>query len=313
MLIESPRSHAATVHAPGCIRVADGANGVDLFYRDWGAGKPLLFMSGWTLNSSMWGYQMEPLAKAGFRCVAYDRRAHGRSSDPGRGYDFDTLADDLAAVIEALDLSDVVLVAHSFASGEVVRYLSRHGSRRIAGVVFIAPAAIPFLLKTADNPGGIDSAVIEQIQTEQREDFPAWAQAGADAYFAGAGSTGIVNATLGMMNQTSHQAMLALARLGVTTDFRSELGRIDIPTLLIHGDRDASAPLELTSQPAHQLIPGSQLTVYSGGPHGLYFTHKANLNEDIARFAQASGSSKWTRKSLSRQADTCAPGASVDA
>jgi non-heme chloroperoxidase len=117
-----------------------------------GGDRELLFLSGWTLSSLMWGYQMEPLARGGYRCVAYDRRAHGRSSDPGRGYDFDTLADDLAAVIDTLNLTGVVVVAHSFASGEIVRYLTRYGSARIAGVVMVAPAAIPFLVKADNNP-----------------------------------------------------------------------------------------------------------------------------------------------------------------
>jgi non-heme chloroperoxidase len=275
---------AAVIQQPGYVQIPDG---VSLFYRDWGAGKPLLFLSGWTLNSLMWAYQMEPLSNEGLRCIAYDRRAHGRSGDPGGGYDFDTLADDLSRVIEALGLDGVTLIAHSFSSGEVVRYLSRHGSSRIAGVVFVSPAAIPFLLKTDDNPGGVDSALIDQLRTALIEDFPGWAESRAEAYFAGAASRGIVNATLGMMNLTSHQAMLAMSTIQSTTDFRSELARIKIPALLIHGDRDASAPMELTSMPAAHLIPGAQLIVYEGGPHGLYFTHKKKLNLDIVRFVRS--------------------------
>jgi pimeloyl-ACP methyl ester carboxylesterase len=235
----------------------------------------------------MWAYQMEPLSNAGLRCIAYDRRAHGRSGDPGGGYDFDTLADDLGCVIEALGLDRVTLIAHSFSSGEVVRYLSRHGSSRVAGVVFVSPAAIPFLLKTTDNPGGVDGALIDQLHTALIEDFPGWAESGAEAYFAGAASRGIINATLGMMNLTSHQAMLAMSTIQSTTDFRSELAQIKIPALLIHGDRDASAPMELTSMPAAKLIPGAQLMVYEGGPHGLYFTHKKKLNLDIVRFVRS--------------------------
>jgi non-heme chloroperoxidase len=269
---------------PGHIQTPDGAS---LFYRDWGTGQPLLFLSGWTLNSSMWAYQMQPLAEDGLRCIAYDRRAHGRSSDPGGGYGFDTLADDLNCVIETLGLDGVTLIAHSFASGEVVRYLSRHGSGRIAGIVLVAPAAIPFLQKTADNPGGIDGALFDQLRTALVEDFAGWAESGAEAYFAGLASRGTIDATIGMMNLTSHQAMLAMSRIQPTTDFRSELARIMVPTLLIHGDRDASAPAELTSVPAAKLIPGAQLIIYEGGPHGLYFTHKKKLNMDIERFARS--------------------------
>ena len=135
-------------------------DGTQLFYRDWGSGAPLVFISGWALTSDCWGYQMAPLSDSGLRCIAYDRRGHGRSSDPGRGFDYDTLADDLAAVLDALDLKNVTLVAHSMAGGEAVRYLSRHGSKRVARVALIG-ATLPFLTKTADNPDGIDPAVFE--------------------------------------------------------------------------------------------------------------------------------------------------------
>jgi non-heme chloroperoxidase len=230
---------------------------------------------------------MQPFAEEGLRCIAYDRRAHGRSSDPGSGYDFDQLADDLSCVIETLGLDGVTLIAHSFSSGEVVRYLSRYGSRRIAGIVFVAPAAIPFLLRTDDNPGGTDGAVFEQLRAALVEDFPGWAESGAEAYFAGLASRGMIDATIGMMNLASHRALLAMSGIQSTTDFRPELARIVIPTLFIHGDRDASAPPELTSIPASKLIPGAQLIIYEGAPHGLYFTHKKNLNRDIDRFVRS--------------------------
>jgi len=276
----------AMIQQPGYIQTIDG---VSLFYRDWGSGKPLLFLSGWTLASPMWAYQMNPLSEQGFRCIAYDRRAHGRSSDPGRGYDFDSLADDLAAVIEALDLDEVTVVAHSFASGEAVRYLSRHGGDRVVGVVLVAPAAIPFLLKTHDNPTGVDEAVLDQLRAVLAEDFPGWAEANAEAYFAGTASRAMIDATMQMMNLVSHQAMLTMSQNQTTTDFRSELARIRTPTLLIHGDCDVSAPVELTSRPAAALIPGARLAIYEGGPHGLYFTHKARLNQDIVRFVASLG------------------------
>jgi non-heme chloroperoxidase len=282
-MIDAPIRAPSTIPQSGYIQTPDGAS---LFYRDWGSGRPLLFLSGWTLNSSMWAYQMQPLAEEGSRCIAYDRRAHGRSSDPGSRYDFDELADDLNCVIETLRLRGVILVAHSFASGEVVRYLSRHGSSRIAGVVLVSPAAIPFLLKTDDNPGGIDGAVFEHLRAVLTEDFPGWAESGAEAYFAGLAPRGMIDATLAMMNLTSHQALLAMSRIQSRTDFRPELAKIMTPTLIIHGDRDASAPAELTSIPAAKSIAGAQLIIYEGGPHGLYFTHKKRLNMDIRRFAR---------------------------
>lgn len=275
------QTHLGAVSGPGRIETADGA---ELFYRDWGTGQPVVFLSGWTLQSRMWAYQMEPLARAGLRCIAYDRRGHGLSSDPGRGYDFDTLAGDLAAVLDALDLREVTVVAHSFASGEAVRYLTRFGSRRIAGVIFVAPAAIPFLMQTADNPTGLPPEGVEATLAALGEDFPGWAAKQAESYFAGWASSAMVRATLDMMNQASHLGLLEMTLAQLTTDFRCELKAIDRPLLLVHGNRDASAPLELTSQPAAALIPGAELKVYAGGPHGLYFTHKEELNADILSF-----------------------------
>ena len=268
---------------PGYIRTADH---VRLFYRDWGTGQPVVFLAGWTLSSDMWAYQMAPLVEAGCRCIAYDRRSHGRSSDPGRGYDFDTLADDLAAVLEALDLQNVTLVGHSFASGEMVRILTRHGRRRIARLVFVAPAATPFPRKTADNPSGIDGALFEQVRAAIARSLPDWAEANAVPYFTPGTSRAIFDWTLRMMSQTSHYAALEMNRHGTSTDFRRELAEVKVPSLVLHGDRDASAPLEMTGRPTAALIPGARLKVYEGAPHGLYFTHAAEVNRDILAFAQ---------------------------
>ena len=250
---------------PNFIHTADH---VRLFYREWGDGAPLVFLSGWTLNSDMWAYQMVPLSKQGYRCIAYDRRAHGRSSDPGTGYDFDTLANDLATVLRTFDLNGVTLIAHSFASGEVVRYITRYGPERIARLAFIAPAATPFLLKTDDNPNGIDGQVFEELRAAFLKSFPDWAEAGAEPYFVPGTSRAIVDWTIRMMTQTSLQAAVELNRVQTTTDFRGELAKITVPTLIIHGDRDASAPLELTGRPTAQLIPGARLKVYEGARTG---------------------------------------------
>jgi len=266
---------------PNIIRTADHTR---LFYRDWGHGTPLVFLSGWTLNSDMWAYQMEPLSRLGCRCIAYDRRGHGRSSDPGRGYDFDTLADDLDSVLSTLDLSNVTLVAHSIASGEAVRYLTRHGSARVARIAFIAPAATPYLLKTEDNPNGIDGALFEQGRAALSRSFPDWIEANAAPYFGPGVSRAPLDWTIRMMLQTSHQAMLELAHVQTITDFRAELARVRVPSLVVHGDRDASAPLELTGRPTAALIAGASLNVYEGAGHGLYFTHAEKLNQDLLAF-----------------------------
>ena len=266
---------------PNTIRTADHTR---LFYRDWGHGTPLVFLSGWTLNSDMWSYQMEPLSRLGCRCIAYDRRGHGRSSDPGRGYDFDTLADDLDSVLSTLDLNNVTLVAHSIASGEAVRYLTRHGSARVARIAFIAPAATPYLLKTEDNPNGIDAALFEQGRVALSRSFPDWIEVNAAPYFGPGVSRAPLDWTIRMMLQTSQQAMLELARIQTITDFRAELARVRVPSLVVHGDRDASAPLELTGRPTAALIAGASLNVYEGAGHGLYFTHAEKLNQDLLAF-----------------------------
>ncbi|QRK08845.1 alpha/beta hydrolase [Archangium violaceum] len=265
-------------------------DGVDLFYRDWGTGRPVVFLSGWALCSDMWNYQMVPLSEQGLRCVAYDRRGHGRSSDPGRGYDYDTLADDLAFVLEALDLREVTLVGHSMASGELVRYLTRHGAGRIARLVFVAPAATPFPLKTADNPEGIDASVFEYVRDQlMLRDFPKWLADNARPFVTEETSPEMVEWIMSLMRQCSMKAVIECNRSSTTTDFRAELPRIKLPTLVIHGDKDVSAPLELTGRKTARLIPGSRLEVYEGAPHGLFVTHMDRLNADLLAFARTEG------------------------
>jgi non-heme chloroperoxidase len=256
--------------------------GTNLFIRDWGAGKPIVFLAGWTLSSDAWAYQMSPLSRQGFRCVAIDRRAHGRSDDPGRGFDYDTLSDDIAGVFEALDLRDACLVAHSFASGEAVRYLTRHGRGR---VLLLAPAAIPFLLQTADNPAGIPEEMIDANLAALENDFPGWIEANSAPYFGPAGTRPLIDWTARDMTRASLQATVELARLQTHTDFRAELARIEVPVLIVHGTADASAPIDLTGRPAAKLIPGARLVEYKDAPHGLYFTHRQRLNAEIAAFA----------------------------
>ncbi len=166
-----------------------------------------------------------------------------------------------------------------------MRYLTRHGASRVAGVVMLAPAAIPFLAKTTDNPAGIDCEIGAVVHAEMTEDFPGWMERQSEPYFAGQASPVLADATIAIMNQTSYQALLALAGIRTTTDFRAELAELDLPMLFIHGDKDASAPLELTSKPACNLVKGARLVVYEGMPHGVYLTHKAQLNANIAGFA----------------------------
>jgi pimeloyl-ACP methyl ester carboxylesterase len=269
------------------------SDGASLFYKDWGAGKTVVFVHSWALNSDMWQYQMIHLADRGLRCVAYDSRGHGRSSDPGRGYDYDTLAGDLAAVIERLNLREVTLVGHSMGCGVVVRYLSSHGPRRVARVALVSPS-LPFLLKTEDNPDGVDKSVFERLRARWGKDFPKWLADNAWPFFMPETSPEMVQWGVRMCMQASLKALIDCNRVDTETDFRAELPKITTPTLIIHGDKDVSTPLESTGRKTARLIPGSRLEVYEGAPHGLMFTHMDRFNRDLHDFikGQAARASK---------------------
>jgi non-heme chloroperoxidase len=259
-------------------------DGTQLFFRDWGQGSPLVFISGWALTSECWAYQMAPLSESGLRCIGYDRRGHGRSSDPGRGFDYDTLADDLAAVLDALDLDDVTLVAHSMAGGEVIRYLSRHGSKRIARAALIG-ATLPFLTKTADNPDGIDPAVFENGRRNVlMRDFPKALRENMRPFVVADTSQALLDCVAGLMLQCSMKALLDCNRALTATDFRPELAKVSVPTLIVHGDRDVSAPLPITGRKTATLMPHATVKIYEGAPHGLFLTHAEQLNKDLAEF-----------------------------
>lgn len=277
------RSGTAACEEPGSAFVA-GRDGNALFVRDWGAGKPLLFLSGWALPSDFWQYQMLAAARAGYRAIGYDRRGHGRSADPGRGYDHDRLADDLAAVIAARGLSDVMLVAHSMGGTEVARYFARHGGRGVARVLLVGTIT-PFLMKAADNAAGLDPALITALNAPLRRDFPGWVAKNTPPFFTPDTSAAMMEWGRQMMMTTSLLAAADLAEANARTDFRADVRRITVPTLLIHGDRDVSAPLPLTAQASAALIPKAELMVYEGAPHGLPLTHGERLSDDMLRFA----------------------------
>jgi non-heme chloroperoxidase len=260
-------------------------DGTSLFYAEWGARKPVVFAHSWGLNSDMWTYQVPDLVDAGCRCVVYDRRGHGRSDRPGHGYDCDTLADDLAALIEHLDLRDVTLVAHSFGSKEALRYLSRHGPSRVARAVLLAPTT-PYLLRTDDNPRGMDRAFFEATAAAQRRDVGQWCTDNAAPFF-GAGtwvSSATLDWTLRMIVDTPLQVLLDTFWANVETDSREDLRRLPVPTLVLHGDADASAPLDLTGRPTADLLPDGELKVYPNTGHGLYVSEHDRVNADVLAF-----------------------------
>lgn len=265
-------------------------DGTGLFYQDWGAGRPVVFVAPWALNSNWWEYQINYLAGQGLRCVAYDRRGHGRSGSPGQGYDFDTLADDLAALFKQLDLRDVTLVGHSMGCAEVVRYLSRHNAARVARAVLVATIT-PFTMKTADNPLGVERGALEAGRVTLSKDRPHQVAKAAAGFFGAPKnpvSTEIMDWwTRMILDQCSLKPMIDLHRLFTETDFRPDLRKITVPTLLIHGDSDTSTPLEFTGRRTAQLIAGSQLKVYEGAAHGLPITHMDRLNADLLAFAKS--------------------------
>jgi non-heme chloroperoxidase len=260
-------------------------DGVSLFWREWGRGAPVLFVHSWALQSQMWDYQFTGLSDS-MRCIAYDRRGHGRSACPPSGYDYDTLADDLSEVVSALDLTGLTLVGHSMGAAEIVRYLTRHGSARISRIVLLSPV-LPFIKKTDDNPNGRPIEVIEAVRAAWRKDFPKWILDNQRPFFVPETSPELMNWGSEMVLQTPLPVALECHRAIVETDFRAELHRIDVPTLLIQGDKDASVPIELTGKPTAALIPRGILKIYEGAPHGLMFTHTERLNSDLRAFVAA--------------------------
>jgi pimeloyl-ACP methyl ester carboxylesterase len=232
----------------------------------------------------MWDYQIAAFADEGFHCIGFDRRGHGRSDQPAHGYAVDGFADDVATLVDDLDLSGLTLIAHSMAGGEAVRYLTRHGSKRVARLILLAPTT-PMLLKTDDNPNGAPIEGFEALWTQWRRDYPKWIADNVAPFFIPETSPAMMAWGANLL-QSSLPIVLACSRAMVEADFRAEMRRIDVPTLIIHGDRDRSMPFELTAKPSAALIPDCRLLVYPGAPHGLMFTHMDQLNADILRFTR---------------------------
>lgn len=263
------------------VRARDGTR---LFIREWGSGSPMLFVHSWALESAMWNHQFVELGAKGIRCIAYDRRGHGRSDAPSRGYDMDTLADDLSSVIKGLGLRDVVLVGHSMGGGEILRYLSRHGSGRVGKVILLAPTT-PFLTKTADNPYGAPAAYFAARRAEWAADFPKWVEDNKRPFFTAETSPATMDWLARMMEAAYLPAVLACNEAFAGTDLRPDLRAVDQPTLVIHGDKDASAPIEITGKRTADGIARATFKVYEGAPHGLFITHAKQLNADILAFS----------------------------
>lgn len=262
-------------------------DGTEIYYKDWGSGKPILFSHGWPLDADMWEYQMLHLASHGYRCVAFDRRGFGRSSQPWSGYDYDTFAEDIHELIEHLDLREVTLVGFSMGGGDVARYIGKHGSERVARLALLG-AVTPIFIKTADHPQGVEKSVFDGIRTSLLEDRAQFiADFGSTFYGLNKGqevSEGVLTQTLNIALLASLKGTLDCVTAFSETDFRADLAKVDIPTLIIHGDADQVVPFEATGKLAAEQIKGAVLKVYPGAPHGFAVTHADQLNDDLLAF-----------------------------
>ncbi|HTB35892.1 MAG TPA: alpha/beta hydrolase [Reyranella sp.] len=256
-----------------------------LAYLDRGRGAPVVFIHGWSLGSAIWSLQTDWLAERGLRAVAYDRRGHAGSDKPADGYDFDTLAADLAAVLDQLDLNDVTLVGHSMGAGEVARYLARHDRKRIARTLLVAPTT-PFSLKTADNPDGIDRAVYDKIVATLEADPPAYLAAGAPGFFGRGAEPEMVEWGLSIARQASVPALVKCLRAFSETDFRADMRAFTMPTLIVYGTGDVPSMAKNAARTA-ALIAGSRVASYEGAPHGLFLTDPARFNRDLLEFIRS--------------------------
>jgi non-heme chloroperoxidase len=264
-------------------------DGTEIFYKDWGVGPPVVFSHGWPLNSDSWEAQMLFLASNGCRCIAHDRRGHGRSTQTWHGNEMDTYADDLAAVIEALDLTGITLVGFSTGGGEAVRYIGRHGTGRVAKLVLVS-AVPPFMLQTPDNSGGVPVEVFDGIRAGSIADRSQLYHDLADGPFFGNNRDG-ANVSEGIRDafwlqgmQSGHRNAYECIAAFSATDFRPDLTKVDVPTLVIHGDDDQVVPCAVGGQASAALIDGAELKVYPGAPHGITDTHKEQLGADLLAF-----------------------------
>jgi non-heme chloroperoxidase len=271
------------------IKTKDGTN---IYYKDWGEGQPVIFSHGWPLNSDSWESQMLFLASNGYRCIAHDRRGHGRSDQPWTGNDMDTYADDLADLISALKLKDVVLVGFSAGGGEVTKYIGRHGSALISKVALIS-AVPPLMLKTSANPDGLPIDAFDKIRLGATNDRSQLYKDIASGPFFGANrseskvSQGMIDSFWRQGMQAGHKNTYDCIKAFSETDFTEDLKKFDVPTLILHGDDDQIVPIGAAALQSAKLVKHALLKIYSGAPHGLSDTHKELLNKDLLSFIKA--------------------------
>lgn len=261
---------------------------VNLYYEDLGTGIPVVLIHGWPLDHQMWDYQVAALTDAGYRCIAYDRRGFGKSDKPLTGYDYDTLADDLKAIFDELQLENAVLVGFSMGGGEVVKYFSKHGGKGVSKAVLVSSIA-PFMLQTSDNPDGVPKEKIQEIAAGIQADRAGFL-GGFGKQFYGVSllnkpvSEELLTNDLIIAMQATLKSTLGCATAFSSTDLRADMSSINVPVLVIHGDDDQTVPIKATGEQASAMIANSKFVVYEGEPHGLFITSKDRLNADLIDF-----------------------------
>ena len=290
------------------IKTKDGAK---IFHKDWGSGQPVVFSHGWPLNADAWDDQLYFFATNGHRAIAHDRRGHGRSSQTSNGNDMDTYADDLAALTEALDLTSAIHIGHSTGGGEVARYIGRHGTERVAKAVLVG-AVPPGMLKTAKNPDGVPIEEFDKIRAGVQSDRSQFYKDLSFPFYGAnrPGSTvsqGVRDAFWLLSMQAGLPAAYECIKAFSESEFTDDLGKFDVPTLVIHGDDDQIVPITVGGLRSAKMIKGATLKVYKGAPHGLMTTHKEQFNKDLLEFARVQPEAAASRRPAVRQTSEVSP------